>query len=239
MSDMARARSTPGQKQNLVEKSVQYLTREILADRMRPNQRISELAVCEQLGISRSPVREALRILERDGLVRQSGNRGVVVADITPEEADELYLIHGHLIGLASRVACQKMKGEALDDMRALVKRLRQAADKGDRHAFLETRAELERFICERSFSPRLAHLLEVMAYPSARYRVVHVSVPGYMDEVTRCYEGVYKAFSKGDEIAAERFRLKVMDLGRELLRRYFIEPYAGFRQREQTTHHP
>jgi DNA-binding GntR family transcriptional regulator len=230
---MKKHRATPGQ--NLVEKAVQYLTREILADRLRPNQRISELAVCKELGISRSPVREALRMLERDGLVKQSGNRGVIVADITPEEADELYLIHGHLIGLAAKLACQRMKGEALDNMRILVKRLRQAADKKDRHGFLEVRAELERFICERSFSPRLAHLLEVMAYPSARYRVFHVSVPGYMEEVARCYEGVYKAFSEEDDIAAERFRLKVMDLGRELLRRYFIEP-SDLRSAEQNS---
>jgi DNA-binding GntR family transcriptional regulator len=236
---MRKTRALPGPKQNLVEKVVQYLTREILADRLRPNQRISELAVCKTLGISRSPVREALRILERDGLVKQSGNRGVVVADVTPEEADELYLIHGHLIGLAARLACQKMKGEALEIMGSLVKTLRQAADKEDRHGFLEARAELERFICKRSVSPRMAHLLEVMAYPSARYRAFHVSVPGYMEEVARCYEGVYEAFSKGDEVAAERYRLRVMELGRELLRRYFIEPYAARAEQEQRTDLP
>jgi DNA-binding GntR family transcriptional regulator len=224
------------ERQNLAEKVVEYLTRQILADRLRPNQRISELAVCRKLGISRSPVREALRILERDGLVKQSGKRGVVVADVTPEEADELYLVHGHLIGLAARLACHKMKGEALSSMKALVKRLRGAADRDDRHAFLDARAELERFICERSFSPRMAHLLEVMAFPSARYRVFHVSVPGYMAEVARCYEGVYEAFSKKDEVAAERSRLRVMELGRELLRRYFIEPYVALREQEQTT---
>ena len=106
-------------KRNLVAQVVQYLTSEILSDRLRPNQRISELAVSRELGVSRSPVREALRILERDGLVSQSGNRGVVVADVTPEEADELYLIHGHLIGLAVRLACQRMKGEALTGMPA------------------------------------------------------------------------------------------------------------------------
>ena len=226
-------------KQNLVDKAVQYLTREILADRLRPNQRISELAVCGELGISRSPVREALRMLERDGLVKQSGNRGVVVADITPEEADELYLVHGHLIGLAARLACRRMKGEALSSMAKLVDKLRQCARKKDCHGFLETRAELERLICERSFSPRLAHLFEVMAYPSARYRVFHVSVPGYMEEVVRCYEGVFDAFTRGDDDAAERFRLEVMDLGRDLLRRYFIEPQSGYKPQDQTTDHP
>jgi DNA-binding GntR family transcriptional regulator len=236
---MKKNRSAAAPKQNLVQTATQYLTREILADRLRPNQRISELAVCRALGISRSPVREALRILERDGLVRQSGNRGVVVADITPEEADELYLIHGHLIGLATKLACQRMKGEALKSLKAMVNRLRQAADKGDRHTFLEARAELERYLCERSFTPRLAHLLEVMAYPSARYRVFHVSVPGYMEEVAGCYEDIYEAFAKGDDVGAERYRLKVMDVGRQLLRRYFIEPQSGYAQQNQATDHP
>ena len=93
--------------------------------------------------------------------------------------------------------------------------------------------------ICERSFSPRLAHLFEVMAYPSARYRVFHVSVPGYMEEVARCYEGVCDAFSKGDALAAERCRLEVMDIGRNLLRQYFIEPQSGYKQQEQTSDQP
>ena len=233
---MKKTKPAAGHKQNLVDKAVQYLTREILADRLRPNQRVSELAVGKDLGMSRSPIREALRMLERDGLVKHSGNRGVVVADITPEEADELYLVHGHLIGLATRLACRRMRGEALRSMAQMVDKLRQSAEKKDRHGFLETRAELERFICERSFSPRLAHLFEVMAYPSARYRVFHVSVPGYMEEVVRCYEGVCEAFSRGDDLGAERFRLEVMDLGRDLLRRYFIEPQSGYKQQDETT---
>jgi DNA-binding GntR family transcriptional regulator len=130
------------------------------------------------------------------------------------------------------------MKGEALNTMARMVQKLRQTADQGDRHGFLDTRAELERVICERSFSPRLAHLFEVMAYPSARYRAFHVSVPGYMEEVARCYEGIYQAFSKGDEVDAERFRLRVMEVGRELLRRYFIEPHEGFVKQEQRADH-
>jgi DNA-binding GntR family transcriptional regulator len=191
------------------------------------------------LGISRSPVREALRMLERDGLVKQSGKRGVVVADITPEEADELYLVHGHLIGLAAKLACRRMKGEALSIMANFVDKLRQCAVKEDRHGFLETRAELERLILERSFSPRLAHLFEIMAYPSARYRVFHVSVPGYMEKVARCYEGICDAFARGDDAAAESFRLEVMNLGRELLRRHFIEPQSGYKPQDEATDHP
>lgn len=220
-----KARKANSQNENLVEKAVKHLTREILADRLRPNQPISELSVCRDLGISRSPVREALRILERDGLVRQGETRGVVVADVTPEEADELFLIHGHLIGLAVKLACQKMKADDLHRMRDLVKLLKDSAIKSDRHAFLDARAEVERFVVAKSFSPRLAHLLEVMSYPSARYRRFHVSVPGYMEEVSQFYELMHQAFCNKDHVEAELQRFKIMELGRDLLRRYFIEP--------------
>ena len=72
--EMKNSKPKTRHKQNLVDKAVQHLTREILADRLRPNQRISEVAVCDQLGISRSPVREALRMLERDGLVSRAAS---------------------------------------------------------------------------------------------------------------------------------------------------------------------
>jgi len=225
---MKKPRSASKQNKNLVEKAVAYLTREILADRLRPNQRISELSVCRGLGISRSPVREALRILERDGLVKQGEKRGVIVADVTPEEADELFLIHGHLIGLAVKLACQRMKTDDLRRMRELVKELKESAARDDRHTFLEARAEVERLVVEKSFSPRLAHLLQVMSYPSARYRRFHVSVPGYMEEVSRFYAQMYQAFCNKDHDEAELQRFKVMELGRNLLRRYFIEPARG-----------
>jgi hypothetical protein len=63
------------------------------------------------------------------------------------------------------------------------------------------------------------------MSYPSARYRRFHVSVPGYMAEVSRFYESMYQAFCTKDHEEAELQRFKVMELGRNLLRRYFIEP--------------
>lgn len=234
---MKKNRATGSQKQNLVATAAQYLTREILADRLRPNQRISELAVCRALGISRSPVREALRILERDGLVKQNANRGVVVADVTPEEADELFLIHGHLLGLAVKLACERMTADDLARMRDGVKKLKGASARDDRHAFLEVRGEIEHLIIERSFSPRLAHLLEVMSYPSARYRRFHVSVPGYMEEVSDFYERMYQAFRTKDPKQAELQRFKVMELGRNLLRRYFIDP--GSRANDQQYESP
>lgn len=208
---------------------------EIMSGRLRPNQRISEIATAKKLGISRSPVREALRILERDGLVTYEPGRGVTVTDITPEDADELYLIHGHLLGLAMRLACQKMTAGDISKIAGLVKSLGSAVDSQDRQRFVDLRARLEQTIAEKALSPRLARLLSVMGHPSARYRALHVNVPGYMDDVVKCYEGIAKAFHDRDADQAEELRLRIVTLGRELLRRYFMTPGAAENLEEQS----
>ena len=214
----------------LVSKVVDHLIREIVRDRLRPNQKISEVAVAETLGVSRSPVREALRILERDGLVTYEPGKGVHVTDVRPQEAEEFYMIHGHLMGLAVKLACQKMLPDDVSQLESLVVSLKSAAQIGNSHDFLETRANIEKFIAVHSFSPRLAHLLEIMAYPSVRYRTFHVSVPGYMTQVAECYEGIINAFRLKDDRKAEELREKIIRLGMEMLRRYFIQPALGSR---------
>jgi len=218
----------------LVQKTLDFLTREILSDRLRPNQKISEVAVSKNLGISRSPVREALRILERDGLVTYEPRKGACVADVTPQEADELYLIHGHLMGLAVKLTCRLMSEKDLDNMEVLVQDLDRSVKRNDRHGFLETRTALENLIVERCLSPRLAHLIEVMGYPSARYRAFHVSVPGYMEEVAKCYGEISQAFRSRDDRKAEMLRARIIEIGRNLLKRFFIEPMAHTARIEQ-----
>jgi DNA-binding GntR family transcriptional regulator len=108
-SSMKRKTLKANYSKLLVSKVTEFLVGEIVSDRLRPNQKISEVAVAEKLGVSRSPVREALRIIARDGLITYEPRRGVLVTDIKHQEAEELYLIYGHLMGLAIKLACQKM----------------------------------------------------------------------------------------------------------------------------------
>ncbi len=225
---MERRKASQNSSSTLVQRTLDSLTNEIMSGRLRPNQRISEISTAKKLGISRSPIREALRILERDGLVTYEPGRGVFVTDITPEDADELYLIHGHLLGLAMRLACQKMTPNDVSKIAGLVKSLRSTVNGQDRQRFVELRARLEQTIAEKALSPRLARLLSVMGQPCARYRALHVNVPGYMDEVVKCYEGISQAFHERDADQAEELRLQIVSLGRELLKLYFMTPADG-----------
>ena len=136
-SSMKRKTPKANSSTLLVSKVTEFLVGEIVSDRLRPNQKISEVAVAEKLGVSRSPVREALRVLERDGLITYEPRRGVHVSDIKPQEAEELYLIHGHLMGLAIKLACQKMALPDVEQLEAMVASLKAAAVKNNRNDFL------------------------------------------------------------------------------------------------------
>ena len=84
---------------------------------LKAGDKISEQALCQRFGVSRTPLREALKVLANEGLVILLPNRGASVARISPEEIDELFPIMGALEALAGEAACSllKEKGKAAD----------------------------------------------------------------------------------------------------------------------------
>src|SRR5262245_39749221 len=86
-SDLAVARDVP----TLRELTTAKLRDAILSLHFKPNQHLVERELCEKTGVSRTSVREALRHLEAEGLVERRGNRGLFVASVTAEEAQQIY----------------------------------------------------------------------------------------------------------------------------------------------------
>ncbi len=96
---------------------------EELAERLRdlittgelaPGEKIPELALCQRFGVSRTPLREALKVLASEGAVTLRPNRGSVVSVLTPEELEEVFPVMGALEALAGEIACQKITDEEI-----------------------------------------------------------------------------------------------------------------------------
>src|SRR6202035_1974324 len=85
-----------------------------------PGARIPERELCGSLGVSRTPLREALKVLAAEGLVVLQPNRGASIACITPTEIDELFPIMGALEALAGECACNRMTDGDMLKIRAL-----------------------------------------------------------------------------------------------------------------------
>ncbi len=157
----------PSLSQSLYE----YLRQEIVTGRLSPRDRLVEQDVAKAAKISRTPVREALRRLEADGLVRESAGRGLEVRGVSPEEIADLCAVRETLEGMASELAAKSASPLELDTLRDILDREIVAADDEAQvevhvqlnHAFHEAlwRASHNRYLAQdlRGLRDRISHM--------------------------------------------------------------------------------
>ena len=103
------------------EKAYDYLKEAILDDRLNPGERLAEEHLARELGISRTPVREALQKLASEGLIKPLGTMGFVVSQDSREEVEELFEIRAVLEGYALRVICGRIDDAVLSSLEGCV----------------------------------------------------------------------------------------------------------------------
>src|ERR1700682_6015104 len=105
------------------------LERMIIRGELQAGDRINESALAQVFSISRGPIREACRSLEKSNLVRVVTNRGVFVREMSVAQAAEIYDVRAHLFGLAGRLAASRISLREVADLRALVAEMQKAKD--------------------------------------------------------------------------------------------------------------
>src|SRR5260370_40015061 len=99
---------------------------------LKPAQKVPEAELCVRFGVSRTPMREALKVLASEGLITLLPNRGAVVAKITQQEIKELFPIMGALEALAGELACAKIDDRGLAEIRRLHEKMVDHYERGD-----------------------------------------------------------------------------------------------------------
>lgn len=102
------------------------------------NARIPEKELCEMLGISRTPLREALKVLASEGLIDLLPNRGARVRPLSVKDIDELFDLMAGLEALAGRLACERITAEELDEIERLHREMYAYYLRGDRHGYFQ-----------------------------------------------------------------------------------------------------
>src|SRR5437867_2450638 len=110
-----------------VEEAYRHLKTEIMSAELPPGATVNEQAVAEALGISRTPVREAIRKLEQEGLVRRYPNRGALVTQLSMKDVLEIWQIRELLEPAACRLAASHVDAAALADIEEVIRGLQQA----------------------------------------------------------------------------------------------------------------
>ena len=135
----------------------------ILSGEVAPGDRLGEVELAEQLGVSRTPVREALRRLAADGLVEVLPNRGARVAQWTTEDLEEIYDLRAMLESHGAARAAERIDPADLPELHRLCTEMEACAERGrkrDLDRLAELNAELHRRVVDAAASPRLATLI-------------------------------------------------------------------------------
>ncbi len=134
---------------------------DILNGKYKDNEELKEVAIGNELGVSRTPVREALRQLELEGLVQIIPNRGAYVTGIKVKDIQDIYMIRSRLEGLCARWACENITAEQLDEMEETIYLAEFHAARGHMEQMAELDNRFHNILYEASGSKMLEHLLK------------------------------------------------------------------------------
>lgn len=126
-----------------------------------PGSRIPERQLCAQLGVSRTPLREAFQTLGAEGLIELQPRRGAIVKRLKPDEIDHMFQVLEELEGLAGELACTLMTEEALLAIEALHEKLMTAYKRRSRAQFFKVNQEIHGNIVAAAGNPILAQVCE------------------------------------------------------------------------------
>lgn len=164
-----------------------------------------ETAVAEELGVSRTPVREAIRQLEIEGLVKVVPNRGAVVRGMNRRDISDTYSIRERLEGLAARWAAERASDNELRLIKETMALMKLHAEAGDLDEASEQDTQFHRLLLEGSKSKPLFNALLGTVYFVQRARTVSLSVPGRVEKSLAEHEQIFQALARRDPDAAER----------------------------------
>lgn len=177
----------------------------ILDNRLKPGERLVERKLADRLQVSRTPVREAIRMLELEGLVSHLPRSGAVVSQINNSEVLEVYRIRAVLEGLAARMAAERITEGQLQQLAGLMEVMESSISAGGESGLEEAHLAFNDAIYKAAGSPRLYGMITSMADFIARYARVGYSRPGRAEAAAREHRLLLKALRLHDGDLAER----------------------------------
>lgn len=197
------------------------LRESILKGEMEPGERLMEIHLADRLGVSRTPIREAIRMLELEGLVTMVPRRGAQVAQISPRGLKDVLEVRQALEALAMELACERITEEEIDSLRRACDAFREATGTRDAVRIARADVELHDIIVAAGRNDRLAQMVENLSQQMYRYRLEHIrdenQYPGLIEE----HEEIFRCIRARDrEAGAAAIRKHVRNQERFVLDR-------------------
>ena len=171
----------------------------ILKGDLKPGERLMELQLASKLGVSRTPIREAIRMLEQEGLAVTTPRKGAEVAKMTLKDMEDVLEIRDALDELAVRIACQKISDEQLRQLEDMKKILEKSTQTGNVKKIAEADVTFHDVIYEATGNPKLVTLLNNLREQVYRYRVEYIKDPKNYPTLIAEHEAILESLKNRD----------------------------------------
>lgn len=179
---------------------------DILSGKYLADEELKEKAIGEELGVSRTPVREALRQLELEGLITIIPNKGAYVVGISQKDIQDIYEIRCYLEGLCAKWAAKHITKEQLDELEENIFLSDFHAGKGNAEQVVELDNKFHEILYEASESKELRHVLSDFHHYVQRVRMLTLAVNTRAMESNEEHRRIVEALKEHDATKAEKY---------------------------------
>ena len=178
----------------------QTLRSAILKGELKPGERLMELQLADKLGVSRTPIREAIRMLEQEGLAITIPRKGAEVAKMTIKDMEDVLQIRGGLEELAARVSCSKITDQELRELRIAMIEFDEQTKEDNVVELAKADVVFHDIIYKAADNPKLLLLLNNLREQMYRYRTEYLKEKDRHEQLIREHHEIVKALEERNE---------------------------------------
>ena len=181
----------------------QTLRNAIIIGELQPGERLMETQLAEKLGVSRTPIREAIRKLELEGLVIMVPRKGAQVAQFTEKDIQDVLEVRAALESLAAKLACKRMDDRSFLKLQLAIAEYSYAAKNKDLEMMIEKDVEFHDIICNATQNDKLIQLFNNLKEQVNRYRITYLKNVEDSETVEAEHLAILEALKNKDEDVA------------------------------------
>jgi len=182
----------------------EHLREAIMAGALRPGERLMELQLAEDMGVSRTPVREAIRKLELEGLVSMIARRGAYVSDLSIRDIVETFEVRAALESLAAGLAAERIVPEELEQLERVLVEIGECELEGDVNRAVELDEKFHALLFAATRNSRLSQIVSNLREQIARFRRTSLATPGRIRAVFYEHKRIIEAISDRNSTLAQ-----------------------------------
>lgn len=181
------------------------LRQAILTGELKPGERLMEIHLANRLGVSRTPIREAIRKLELEGLVTMIPRKGAEVAQITEKSMNDVLEVRRAVDALCAELACDRIDSQALEQLRLACDNFEQAVKTKDVKKIAQADVDLHDIIVQATGNQRLIQLVYNLSEQMYRYRFEYIKDTSQHPHLVEEHRIIYESIVHKDKETASR----------------------------------